>query len=180
MASLDLRKAFDRIEYTSLFTALREQGIDDDYLALLASVYAGQSGCVRGSPHFPITRGVNQGDIISPILFNAALESVVRRWKMRIGQCGVNDGIEEKLTNIRYADDLMIYANTIEDLRYMLEVLFDELGACGLQINAAKCKILTVNCRSPLEGVCVNGECIKILRDICVWNIRMSFKTLLR
>lgn len=84
---------------------------------------------------------------------------------MRIGQCGVNLGVEEKLTNIRYADDLMIYANTIGDLRYTLEVLFDELVACGLQINAAKCKVLTVNCRSPLEGVCINGECIKILKD---------------
>ena len=79
MASLDLRKAFDRIEYHALFDALREQGVGDNYLALLASMYSNQTGCIRGSKkYFNIERGVQQGDIISPVFFNAALELDMR------------------------------------------------------------------------------------------------------
>lgn len=74
MASLDLRKAFARIEYGALFEALRQQGIADDYLSLFVAIYSGQSGHVRNSRKFSITRGVKQGDILSPFLFNAALK----------------------------------------------------------------------------------------------------------
>ena len=146
MASLDLRKAFDRIEYHALFDALREQGVGDNYLALLASMYSDQTGCIRGSKkYFNIERGVKQGDIISPVLFNAALELVMRRWKIRINGSGINLGIGECLTNIRYADDLMLYASSLEDLTFMMQILFEELQKVGLQINGSKCKIATTD-----------------------------------
>ena len=78
-ASLDLRKAFDRVEYASLFEALRDQGVHDDYLSILARIYSDQNGQVRGSDMFPIERGVKQGDVISPLLFNAALELAMKK-----------------------------------------------------------------------------------------------------
>ena len=100
-ASLDLRKAFDRIEYHALFQALHEQGIDNTYVALLAKLYADQSGHLRGSQHFAIERGVKQGDIISPLLFNAGLEMVMRKWKSAILGHGIQIDGGEHLTNIR-------------------------------------------------------------------------------
>jgi hypothetical protein len=48
IVSIDLRKAFDRVCYSSLFDALMEQGVDESYLALLTRVYSGQSGNVGG------------------------------------------------------------------------------------------------------------------------------------
>ena len=80
MASLDLKKAFDRVEYPALFEALRAQGVSSGYLALLAEMYRGQSGHLREAEDFKIGRGVKQGDVISPLLFNAALEFAIRRW----------------------------------------------------------------------------------------------------
>ena len=60
-ASLDLQKAFDRIEHDSLFQALRAQGVPNMYLQLLRRLYTDQSGNVRGSTvAFNITRGVKQ------------------------------------------------------------------------------------------------------------------------
>ena len=72
-ASLDLKKAFDRIEYSSLFGALQSQGVSRPYFKLLAALYCNQTGDVNGKT-FPIQRGVKQGDVISPLLFNAGLE----------------------------------------------------------------------------------------------------------
>ena len=58
IASLDLRKAFDRIDHSALFQALREQGVDNPELALLLDLYSHQSGSVNGSRAFDIQRGV--------------------------------------------------------------------------------------------------------------------------
>ena len=63
-ASLDLKKAFDRIEYSSLFGALQSQGVSRPYLKLLAALYCNQTGDVTGNT-FRIQRGVKKGDVIS-------------------------------------------------------------------------------------------------------------------
>ena len=73
-ASLDLTKAFDRVEHNQFFQALREQHVPQPYIALLRAICSSQSGAVHGGRPFDIQRGVKQGDILSPMLFNAALE----------------------------------------------------------------------------------------------------------
>ena len=73
LASTDLRKAFDRVEFGPLLEALRSQGVDEPYVQLIFELYSNQWGSVQGSAWFPIRRGVKQADVISPILFNAAL-----------------------------------------------------------------------------------------------------------
>ena len=98
-------------------------------------MYRGQSGHLREAEDFQIGRGVKQGDIISPLLFNAALECAMRRWKDKIGTDGLPVGERNVLTNIRYADDLMIYATSWEELVRMLEALVEELQAIGLIKN---------------------------------------------
>ena len=72
-ASLDLTKAFDRIEYSPLFDALLQQGVPRCYCTLLWRLYKGQAGSDHGSERFNFERRVKQGDVISPILFNAGL-----------------------------------------------------------------------------------------------------------
>ena len=56
-ASLDLTKAFDRIEYNPLFDALLQQGVPRCYCTLLWNLYKGQTGSVHGSERFNIERG---------------------------------------------------------------------------------------------------------------------------
>ena len=75
VVSVDLRKAFDRVEHGPLFSALRNQGLDVGYCALLERLYDKQVGILGDEHRFSINRGVRQGDILSPLVFNSVLES---------------------------------------------------------------------------------------------------------
>ena len=98
VCKLGSEEAFDRIEYSSLFGALQSQGVSRPYLKLLAALYCNQTGDVNGKT-FPIQRGVKQGDVISPLLFNAGLEHAMREWKHRLQHCGFDLGNCEILTS---------------------------------------------------------------------------------
>ena len=113
-ASLDLRKAFDKVKHVALFAALTAQGIEDGYLDLLMEMYQDQTGAVPGSEKFSSQRGVRQGDVLSPLLFNAVLEDAIRKWKLKLTNEGLRLGQDTRLTNLRYADDLMIFATSRE------------------------------------------------------------------
>ena len=141
MASLDFRKAFDKIGHDSLFGALRAQGVPPEYVDLLATFYQNQTGAVEGSMVFPIQRGVKQGDVLSPALFNAGFEEAIYCWKRRLTTHGFDVGAQERLTNERYADDLLVYAKSLPELVCIIELLCEELGKVGLQSNGAKIKI---------------------------------------
>ena len=77
--TIDLKKAFDRLEHSSLFDALRQQGLDQSEIALLLDLYTEQRGSANGSYEFDVLRGVKQGDTLSSLLFNVALEHVFRK-----------------------------------------------------------------------------------------------------
>jgi len=114
------------------------------YTQLLAALYTDQTAAVKGSRSFHVRRGAKQGDVISPILFNAGLELAFSRWKQRLGTEGwLLDVTGGRLTNTRYADDIMIYAKSLPELVRMLDALTEELARVGLQLNAKKTKILT-------------------------------------
>ena len=83
-----MRKAFDTIEHKPLLNALRQQGVDEEYIELIRALYSDQTGSVNGSMSFRITRGVKQGDVLSPLIFNAALEMAFREWKHKLHDHG--------------------------------------------------------------------------------------------
>ena len=85
MASLDLSKAFDRVDINAVLTSLREQGVEEGYVQLVALLYSNQTGQVHSSDQiFEILRGVRQGDVLSTILFNAVIESCFKKFKCRL------------------------------------------------------------------------------------------------
>ena len=128
-------KGLDRVEHDQLFQALKEQHVPQPYIALLRAIYSSQTGSVFGGRPFEIQRGVKQGDILSPMLFNAALECALRKWKGKCGHHGIAMDHHERLTNIRYADDLMLYARSLPALVEMIETLSCELQ----QVTTIKC-----------------------------------------
>ena len=73
LVSVDLRKAFDRVEQPALFNALQTHGLPNGYCKLLREIYRDQVGVLDEETRFPIARGVGQGDVLSPLLFNCAL-----------------------------------------------------------------------------------------------------------
>ena len=167
IASLDMRKAFDRVEFSALFRALRMYGLDEPHLNLIACLYANQHASVDGSSAFRIQRGVKQGDIISPLLFNIALQLAFDNWKLNhLGHHGwlLNDSLE-RLSNTRYADDILVYAKSLAELQSMVESLLSELKAIGLDPNATKTKILTTNEHYSLNAsfIDIDGEFIDVV-----------------
>jgi hypothetical protein len=77
----------------------------------------------------------------------------MKRWKARLHDHGLLLSPQhERLTNMRYADDLLLFAWTVEDAIYMLDSLVEELAAVGLSLNAFKTKILTTDTEITCDG----------------------------
>ena len=93
---------------------------------------------MHGGRPLDIQRGVGQGDILSPLVFNAALECALRKWKGKCEHYAIAMGHHERLTNITYADDLMLYARSLQALVEMIETLSWELHHTGLELTKAK------------------------------------------
>ena len=128
VATVDERKAFDRMHHLALFRALRHQGVSEGYLHLLQTLYSFANGFSVRQPQIPYWTWCKQGDIISPMLFNAGLEHAVSEWKACLHDEGAHIGAPASLTNVRYADDLMLYAKTWQALVHMLEGLKSNFG----------------------------------------------------
>ena len=77
------------------------------------------------------------------LLFNCVLDAVIARWKARIGNSGVAIQMnEERLSNSRYVDDILVYAKSLHEAIAMIELLMEEFQRVGLSLNALKAKIL--------------------------------------
>ena len=110
---MDMRKAFDTIDHPALIQALRSRGLPESYVSLLFLLYADQMASVNGSSKFPIQREVKQGDTFGAILFNCVLDVAFDEWRRSLDQEGlyIAQGVP-RLTNIRYADDIILYAKS--------------------------------------------------------------------
>ena len=167
LMSMDMRKIFDTIEFRALFQALRNHGLDESYLQLLKVLYSKPTGTANGSDEFPILRGVKQGDVLSAILFNCALDMAFEKWKLRLRDQGlfIADG-HDRLTNTRYADDVLLYGKSLEELQDMTESLITELADVGLKLNVSKTKILHTQFKDDgwsNDFVDIAGEMVEVL-----------------
>ena len=99
-----------------------------------------------GEEHtFPITRGVRQTDLLSPLFFNALLEFVIQDWLCGVGDKGIAltaEDAQERLTNVRYADDLLLFSRSRAGAVTLLNQFVIFLRKCGLEINQQKTKVL--------------------------------------
>ena len=80
-ASLDMRKAFDRVEHKAVVEVLHHFGIDAGTIPLIQLIHVDQTGTMDGYQYFDISRGIRQGDALSTLLFNAVLDVAFARWK---------------------------------------------------------------------------------------------------
>ena len=119
MASLDLSRAFDQIEIDSSCEALRLYGIEEGYVELPMILYTNQSGQVGSSEFFDMCRGVRQGDSLSGLLFNVVVDMAFKKWKSKLSTHGwhIHEG-NERLNNLRFADDMLILPKRIRDQRH--------------------------------------------------------------
>ena len=143
VALVDYTKAFDSVETEEVMSALEEQGVDQIYINVLRHIYDHATSFIRlhkDSEPFQLERGVRQGDTCSPKLFTACLERAFRQ--LNWSEKGIKiDG--EYLSHLRFADDIIIFASTKEELQQMLTELNEASKSVGLLMNSRKTKAMS-------------------------------------
>lgn len=151
LAFIDYNKAFDSISHNSLWTALKQFNVDQKYINILIYIYSNNYSQVKletkGSK-IKIERGVRQGDPLSPKLFIAVLENIFQNlnWKnkgIKINRC--------YLSHLRFADDIVVLAETAKELENLIYTLDQESFKVGLEMNTTKTKIMTNSLKIPIK-----------------------------
>ena len=116
---IDYLKAFDCMDHHKLWKILKEIGIPDHLTCLLRNLYADQEATVRTghgtTDWFQIRKGVPQGCILSPCLFNLHAEYIIRNAGPDEAQAGIKIA-GRNINNLRYEDDTTLMANREEEL----------------------------------------------------------------
>ena len=140
-----IAKAFDCVDHNKLWKILKEMGIPDHLTCLLRNLYAGQEVTVRTghgtTDWFQIGKGVRQGCILSPCLFNFYAEYIMRNTELEETQAGIKIA-GRNINNLRYADDTTHMAES-EELKSLLMKVREESEKVGLKLNIQKTKIMT-------------------------------------
>ena len=119
---IDYAKAFDCVDHSKLWKILQEMGIKDHLICLLRNLYAGQEATVRTghgtTDWFQIGKGVFQGYILLPCLFNLYAEYIMRNAGLEEAQAGIKI-VRRNINNLRYGDDTTLRAES-EELKSLL------------------------------------------------------------
>ena len=112
---IDYVKAFDCVDHNKLWKILKEMGILEHLTCILRNLYSGQEATVRTghgtTDWFLIGKGVRQGCILSPCLFNFYAEYIMRNAGLEESQAGIKTG-RRNINHLRYADDTTLMAES--------------------------------------------------------------------
>ena len=157
---IDYTKAFDCVHHNKLWKILQEIRTPDHLTCILRNLYAGQDATVRTghgkTDWFQIGKGVHQGCILSPCLFNLYAEYIMQDAGLGEAQAGIKfEG--RNINNLRYADDTTLMAESKEELRSLLMRV-----NVGLKLNIQKTKIMT---SGPITSWQIEGEKVEAMTD---------------
>ena len=140
-------------------------GIPDHLTCLLRNLYAGQEATVRTghgtTDWFPIGKGVPQGCILSPYLFNLYAEYIMRNTGLEEAQAGIKIA-GRNINNLRYADDTDLTAES-EELKSLWMKVKEESEKVGLKPNIQKTKIMATG---PITLWQIDGKTMEIVTDL--------------
>ena len=129
------------MNHHKLWKILKETGIPNHLTSLLRNLYAGQEATVRtghGTKNwFQIGKGVRQGCILPPCLFNFYAECVMRNAGLEEAQAGIKIA-RRNINHLRYADDTTLTAESEEELKNLLMKVKEESEKVGLKLNIQK------------------------------------------
>jgi len=132
---INYAKAFDCVDHNKLWKILKEMGIPDHLTSLLRNLYADQEATVRTghgtTDRIQIRKGVHQGCILSPCLFNLYAEYIMRNAGLEEAQAGIKI-TGRNINNLRYADDTNLMAECEEELKSLLMKVKEESEKVGL------------------------------------------------
>ena len=160
---LDASKAFDRVEYTKLFSLLVDRSLCPVVCRLLMFMYTNQRLCVKWGSHvsreLSILNGVKQGGILSPILFTVYMDVLLLRLKRAGLGCHIGNFF---MGSVGYADDVVLLAPTVHALKSMLNIC-DNFGTeYQVLFNASKYQLLHYSTSKVIiENIVNNNQVIE-------------------
>ena len=138
---IDYTKAFDCVKHSKLWNILKEMRVPDHLTCLLRILYAGQETTVRtghGTMDWvKIGKGVQQGCILSPCIFNLNTKYIMWNAGLDESQTGIKIA-GRNINNLRYADDNTLMAESEEELKSLLMRVKEESEKAGLKLNIQK------------------------------------------
>ena len=141
-------------------------GIPDHLTYLLRNLYVGQEATVRSghgtTDWFQIGKGVRQGCILSPYLFNLYAEYITRNAVLDEAQAGSKIA-RRNINNLRYADDTTLMAESEEELKSLLMKVKEESEKVGLKLNIQKTKIMA---SGPITSWETDGKTVETVPDL--------------
>ena len=133
------------MDHNKLWKILNEMGIPDHLTCLLRNLYAGQEATVRTghgtTDWFQTEKGVRQGCILSPCLFNLYAEYIMRNTALEEAQAGITIA-GRNINNLRYGDDTTLMAESEEELKSLLMKVKEETEKVGLKLTIQKTTIM--------------------------------------
>ncbi|CAG9129638.1 unnamed protein product [Plutella xylostella] len=160
---VDFEKAFDRVKWSSIWKILKRKGIPEKIISMIRCLYTGSScrvlHCGELTEPIPVTAGVKQGCLLSPLLFITVLDDVMRRATCE-SQRGLPWTQEQQLEDIDFADDLCLLSTKRQHLQSKIDDLAREAEKDGLRINCSKTKEMRLNTSDDC-AVHVNGEAVE-------------------
>ncbi len=160
IAFIDLRDAFGSVPHDVILSGLDQLGLPPAFIEVVKDLYDGASVKARSTPAnsppsftdpIPMSRGVRQGDPLSPLLFIIALEPVLRLATLQ-DQPVICYG--EAVGGLAYADDLLLCSSSPRALQALLIRIDDLIRRLGMAINPAKCGTLVLG-REVQEQFCI-------------------------
>ena len=168
---IDYAKTFDCVDHNKLWKILREMGIPDHLTCLLRSLYAGQEVTVRTGHRttdwFQIGKGVHQGCILSPCLFNFYAEYIMRNAGLEETQARIKIA-GRNINNLRCADNTTLMAESEEQLKSLLMKVKEESEKVGLKFSIQKMKIMASGSNTSWE---IDGETVETVSDFYFWGL---------
>lgn len=145
----DLKNAFPSISLDHLYTCLATAGIPTAAIDIIKDIYTDSFTQIRTphgfTPRCPNQRGVKQGCPLSPILFNFAIEPLLRAFNSKLESAGVNfPPTERRLNHLAFADDIKIFGSSFEEVKQLNEIVEEFTQWTLLEVNTPKCAMLAI------------------------------------
>ena len=162
------------MDHNKLWKILKEMRIPEHVTCLLRNLYAGQEATVRTghgtTDWFQIGKGVRQGYILSPCLFNFYSEYIMRNAGLEEAQNGIKIA-GRNINNLIYVDDTTLMAESEEELKSLLMKVKEESEKDGLKLNLQKTKIVT---SSPITSWQIDGETVETVIDFILGGSKIT------
>ena len=170
---IDYAKAFDHVHHNKLWKILKEMGIPGHLICLLRNLYASQEATVRTGhgtiDWFQIGKGVRQGCMLSPCLFNLYAEYIMRNAGLDEAQAGIKIS-GRNINNLRYADDTTLTVESEEELKILMKVK-EESEKVGLKLNIQKTKIMG---SGPITSWQIDGQTVETMADFILGGSKIT------